>query len=315
MNVFLIPVYLYYGWCALKALDLGWYRHVNPSMPFSGLLVGKKKILDYFDQTFVPMTERFEGLVRETECEGVIKKIQNNFVLPLIVKPDKGARGQLVEKINDWQELENYLEAFEGDLLVQEYVSLPLEFGVFYVRIPGQEFGKITSLMERKFLKIAGDGVSSLEELIRRHDRARFYESDLATRYDMKKVLLAGELKQLGFIGNHCRGTTFADVNNRINSQLNKTFDRLSKQMPDFYYGRYDIRCESFAAMERGDFKIIELNGFFSEPGHVYDPKNKIFRAYRDYLAHYQMMFAVYKNISEKLPSMSLRAQWGILFS
>jgi hypothetical protein len=197
---------------------------------------------------------------------------------------------------------------------VQEYVDLPLEFGVFYIRIPGQKTGKITSLLERKFLAVIGDGVSDLKTLIGKHERAKFYAQYLADRYDMTDVLPNGSVKRLGSIGNHCRGTIFTDVCPIITSTLTESIDRISKQMPDFYYGRYDIRCASFAALERGDLQIIELNGFFSEPGHVYDPQARLWNAWRDYLWHYGQMFAVYQaNRNRPLPKMSWRAQRDIL--
>lgn len=320
MNVFLVPVYVYYVCLALRAWNLGWYRYVNPSMPFSGLQVGKKHILDFFDPALVPQTELFtvSPIVavhrRKTELKTILRTVKNNFALPIIAKPDRGCRGASVEKITTWGNFKIYLASFSGELLIQEYVDLPLEFGVFYVRIPGQKTGKITSLMERKFLAVMGDGVSDLATLIARHDRAKFYSDYLENRYVMTDVLPAGSVKRLGSIGNHCRGTIFADANNAITDKLTGSIDRVSKQMPDFYYGRYDIRCASFAALERGEFQIIELNGFFSEPGHVYDPGNKIWYAYRDYFAHYRMMFEVYRRIEKKLPKMSLREQWGILF-
>ena len=71
-----------------------------------------------------------------------------------------------------------------------------------------------------------------------------------------------------------------------INPQLNESFDSISKGIKDFYYGRYDVKANSLTDLYEGKVKIMEVNGVNSEPAHIYGPKVKLFRAYKD-LFHY----------------------------
>lgn len=41
----------------------------------------------------------------------------------------------------------------------------------------------------------------------------------------------------------------------------NQLFDELSKKIPGFYTGRYDIRLKQLEDLEKGEFKIVEANG------------------------------------------------------
>ena len=49
--------------------------------------------------------------------------------------------------------------------------------------------------------------------------------------------------------------------NNLINPELNKFFDRLSKNIPNMNVGRYDIRLKNINDLFNDDFKILEING------------------------------------------------------
>jgi hypothetical protein len=91
-------------------------------------------------------------------------------------------------------------------------------------------------------------------------------------------------------MGTHARGATFRNGNHLICEELVKIFDRISADIPGYFIGRYDIKASSFEELLRGNFKIIELNGANSEPTHIYDPDNTLFRAYRDLFAHWTLL-------------------------
>ena len=110
------------------------------------------------------------------------------------------------------------------------------------------------------------------------------------------KVLEKGEKLQLGSIGNHCRGTKFCDANYLISEKLNQSFRDISENFAGFYYGRYDVKANSFEDLEAGKVKIIEVNGYSSEPGHLYDPKTSIWKAYKDYFWHISQMSKIARN-------------------
>jgi hypothetical protein len=71
-------------------------------------------------------------------------------------------------------ELAAYLAAFpHGERLVlQAFVNLEGEAGVFWVRQPGEAHGQIVSLTLKCFPYVIGDGVSTVEQLIRADPRS-----------------------------------------------------------------------------------------------------------------------------------------------
>ena len=88
---------------------------------------------------------------------------------PLVAKPDVGQRGDGVHVVRDEAELEAAFGALSGRVLVQEFVPGP-EFGVFWLREPGAERGRIFSVARKVLPSVTGDGRHTLEHLIL-HDR------------------------------------------------------------------------------------------------------------------------------------------------
>lgn len=46
-----------------------------------------------------------------------------------------------------------------------------------------------------------------------------------------------------------------------ITEKVQEMFEIISRKIPDFYVGRYDIRLKNIEDLEKGDFKILEVNG------------------------------------------------------
>jgi hypothetical protein len=46
-----------------------------------------------------------------------------------------------------------------------------------------------------------------------------------------------------------------------INNSIHRIFNNISKKVPGLNVGRYDIRLHSIQDLEKGDFKIVEING------------------------------------------------------
>src|SRR5258707_3569310 len=91
--------------------------------------------------------------------------------ISVVLKPDVGERGSGVAIIRSDAELQTYLRDARGDVIIQQYVP-GVEFGVFYVRRPGESHGRIFSLTEKRFPEVIGDGSSNIGELILRDPRA-----------------------------------------------------------------------------------------------------------------------------------------------
>ena len=167
---------------------------------------------------------------------------------------------------------------------------------MLYHRFPNAGKGQITSVVMKEFLTVTGDGKATLEELITQHIRAAGRLDYLRNKYKscLDKVLPPGEPMQLEPIGNHNRGTRFLNANHLINAQLVNVFDHLGKSIPDYYYGRFDLRVPSLDDLYLGkNIKIMELNGVNSEPAHIYDPGMGIGQAYRALFQHAKTIWQI----------------------
>jgi hypothetical protein len=254
----------------------------------------KYPILKYFDPELIPRTIL---ITSHTDIEEIRAKMQDaELVFPLIVKPDIGERGIGVEKVQTEKDLERYHRQVNYDYLIQEYVDLPLEIGVFYYRYPDEESGLVSSIVIKEMLKVTGDGNSTVEELMSKYPRARLQLDSLSVKFPklMDEIPEEGEVLELEAIGNHNRGTTFLDGQDLINEELREIIEGLARKVPGFYYGRFDMRCGSVEELNRGvNFKILELNGAKSEPAHIYQPGYPILKAYKSIFHHWIVMFRI----------------------
>jgi hypothetical protein len=217
---------------------------------------------------------------------------------PVVAKPDIGCNGTGVRLARGPEDLGRYLAAFpEGERAVlQDFIPYENEAGIFYVRTPDEPHGRITSLTLKETPFVVGDGRSSLRDLILADPRAgqvaRLYLPRLAGR--LHEVPAQGERLPLVFVGNHCKGAIFRDGAGHVTPALTARIDRLARALPDFYFGRIDVRFASLAALGRGEgFRVIEVNGAGSEATHVWDPRTSLRQAWRDQFFHYGMAYRI----------------------
>jgi hypothetical protein len=287
---------IFYGLSlAIRARSFTYFTSVNPSLPFGGFFgESKMAIINEIPPAYLPVTLYFEPDTLLNDIVVGMQKLQLNF--PIICKPDLGERGYRVEKINDLGELSHYLETNFGGLIVQEFINFPFEFGVLYYRKPGQLKGKITSVVQKKFLTVKGDGINTVEYLLSQNLRARFQMPVLKLRWKdkLQQVLPKGEEVVLQPIGNHSKGTCFLNANSLINSDLEQVFDDIAYQIQGFNYGRFDLKVASISDLQLGrNIRILELNGVISEPAHIYDPSNKLTMAWRDIFSTMKVIYEI----------------------
>ncbi|MEW5976000.1 MAG: VTT domain-containing protein [Acidobacteriota bacterium] len=295
-----VPVAFYLAYLALKHRSLTLFTAANPAMPAGGVIgESKSAILQGLSQAgrfvarFVTLEPAAALPQRLLAVQAFMK--DNRLSFPVVLKPDVGQRGLGVAIVRSQEQVKDYLEHSSGRTILQEYVP-GAEFGVFYVRYPDQPKGRIFSITEKRFPSVAGDGHSSLRQLILRDKRAvcaaRTYLERHANR--LWEVPKAGEMIPLVELGTHCRGALFLDGGWVWTETLEKAIDEISRHYKGFYFGRYDIRVPSLADFQQGRaFKIVELNGVTSEATHIYDPANSLLQAYRVLLTQWQMAFEI----------------------
>lgn len=292
---FYLPLLPYVLWMILRTGSVRFVSRVNPSMKLGGLAgESKKDILDGIASKYKPKTFLFSKNSSVEEITGTLG--ENSVSVPFIAKPNIGERGYRVEKIHNETELIHYLQDNENDFIIQEYVNFPLELGIFYVRQPGHLRGKVTSVTQKVFMTVHGDGYSTIRELMEKDDRSRFQIKRMSGKlvHKMEFIPYPGEEVVLEHIGNHCRGTRFVNANHLINDQLCEVFDNIATSIPGFYYGRFDLRVKSVEDLYQGEsIRILELNGISSEPGHIYDPSYSLLNAYRDIIQHWKQALSI----------------------
>jgi hypothetical protein len=217
----------------------------------------------------------------------------------VVAKPDIGCNGTGVRLIPNEAALARYLHQFprRAPLMLQAYVPYEGEAGLFYIRRPGEARGRISSVTLKSSPVVTGDGRRSLRELIVADPRTgRLPERLFLTRLgpQLEEVPASGEQVRLVFVGNHCKGSTFRDGREHVTEALTDRIDAIARAMPDFHFGRFDLRFRSLAELRRGSgFTIIEINGVGSEATHIWDPRTRLVDAYAAQFEHYRAAFEI----------------------
>ncbi len=290
-----LPIYFYWAWLALKARSFFFFNTANPTIENGGFLMeSKKKIYDQMQAGTYPKTELVKDLASLNIC---IQKIEKNEItFPIIAKPDIGLRGLQVKKLNNIDDLLAYHTHSKVAYLLQEYINYSNEVGIFFYKIPGDLYGSISGIVGKEFLTVIGDGKSNIEELIIQNDRFFLQLDQLKSNYGsaLKNVLPKNDLLTLVPYGNHARGAKFIDLTHLSDAQLNNTINKICSKIPHFYFGRMDIKYNTWEELKEGKyFSIIELNGAGSDPTHIYDPKHSIFFAWKEIIKHLNILFNI----------------------
>ncbi|CAG5069695.1 hypothetical protein DYBT9623_02432 [Dyadobacter sp. CECT 9623] len=292
-----IPMYFVWFFYSLRARSFFFFNASNPSIRNGGFLMeSKKEIYDLLPAGFYPKT------ILATPGEPIAsvreRYMAANISFPMIAKPDIGMRGMAVQKLEDEHDLAAYIRKVDFDYLIQEYIELPNEIGIFYVRFPDQKAGKITGIVAKEFLIVTGDGSSTIQQLIEKNPRYHLQMNALQKMYGTKlmEIPAAGERLNLVPYGNHARGSRFVNATCWANEKLTAVLNRICLQVPHFYYGRLDLKYNTIEELENGqNLSIIELNGAGSEPTHIYDPGQSIFTAWKEIVRHFSMLFKISK--------------------
>jgi hypothetical protein len=242
----------------------------------------------------VPSGAEVSGRLRAAEAAMARARLS----YPLIVKPDIGACGYGVRRIVDADELRAYIAAYPGGeaLIIQEFLPWAGEAGIFYVRRPGEERGRIYSLGLRYYPHVVGDGRASVRELIaadpRIARRAKLHMAAVESRLD--EVPAEGAIVRLATIASLRIGALYRDGAALATRALAERIDTIARSMPEFHYGRFDVRFASIEGLKRAeDFRIIEVNGAGAEAIHIWDPELGIGEAYRILFEQHEILFDI----------------------
>jgi len=283
---------------AIRHRSLTVFTAANPAIPLGGL-VGESKwdILSRLPASAIVPTAVIEP--DEPQCRAAQLALlmrSRGWHFPIILKPDVGERGSGVRLIRNHRAALEYFVRHADRVLAQAFHPGPFEVGVFYVRSPLKQRGRIFSITDKRAPQAVGDGKSTLEALIWRHPRLRLQAGVFLDRLgDVRTTIPApGERITLAVAGNHCQGTMFLDGQHLATPALARAIDTIASSSPGLFFGRFDIRYETpedFAA-GRG-FRIIELNGVLSESTNIYDPSFSLMQGLRVLARQWSLAFQI----------------------
>lgn len=308
MWAFYPPILAYAAWLMLRHRGVLLPTVANPSFPGGGFYGESKAAILALATRHAPAwvapficRQRPERPVADdtAAADAALAALTGaGLSLPVVAKPDLGCRGAGVKLVRTHAELQSYISAFPAGaaFLLQRLVPHEGEAGIFYCRRPGQSRGRIVSITLKYFPHVTGDGRRTLRELILADPRAgklsHLYLHRHAARLD--DVPAAGESIRLAFAGSHSRGAIFRNGTHLVTPAMEERFDAIAQALPEFHFGRFDVRFEAFASVQRGaGFTILEINGAGAESTHIWDRRTRLLQAWRDLTRQYRWLFEI----------------------
>ena len=295
--LFYLPIVPFYIYLSIRYRSLFMPFYASPHLKHGGLIGESKWDLLQHLPTNDASTLKTYKVSKDLDFQGARQLLETwPLDYPFIMKPDVGQRGFGVRIIRNDFDLTEYLLLSDFERIIQKLSPLPCEAGIFYVREPSENWGRIFSVTDKKFPFVIGDGITKLGDLILNDPRAQIiapvYFERLQDRLDS-----VPENNQTVFIsecGNHCQGAIFLNGNHLISKEMTHEIDRIAQQIPDFYFGRFDIRYKDIESLQLGkNFEIVEINGSGSEATHIWDANTKLFDAYKTLFAQWQLLFKI----------------------
>lgn len=288
----LLFVWIYY---IVRARAVWFFTPSNPSITFGGLSGETKK--EMYVQLPPALYAPTFTVKPDESYERIVEKIlELKINLPFVVKPEMGEAGILFRKIDTLEQLQEYHSLVTVEYMVQAMIHFPVEVSVFYYRMPNETKGTITGFLHKVPMHVVGDGKATLRQLISRHPKAIAYLEEIERVHaaNMNRIIPPGEKYVFSHAANHRRGARFYNLRTEIDENLHAVFDRLSSEVQGWYYGRYDIMCQSIEGLKKGrDFCILEYNGCGAEPNHIYDSGYTLGQAYREILKHWKALYQI----------------------
>jgi len=277
----------------------------NPSLPYGGLSIASKtEILKRFKncRQFLPQQLIPKNMNRDERKAMALEFLERN-TFPVIAKPDRGVVGIGVRRIDSENDLDAILNIMPSDYMLQQYCDYPLEYGIFFCKIPGEPRGSVVSLTEKMAPVVCGDGTRSVRQLVQINPDFKYNKDALFSHApNLDYIPQVGERYQVIIQGSHTYGSIFKDRNQGINKNLESWLNELCAVDDEFYFGRFDMKAKDKEALNTGSgVKIIELNGCWSEPIHIYDDCHSFLFAFKELYRSYTRAYHIARLNKQRL--------------
>ena len=138
---------------ALRAKSWTFFTAANPGIETGGM-IGESK--EEINKLIPPQYRPKNALIAVGEKPNIVKMrlLVANLSYPLIAKPVVGARGLMVEKVEDFDQLMAHITRFSVDFIVEEFIDYPVEAAVLYWKNPVSLESGIQSITLKSFLSV-----------------------------------------------------------------------------------------------------------------------------------------------------------------
>lgn len=297
-----VPLVVQWLWLSLRFGGPTVPSAANPCLT-SGGLVGEGK-LEYF-RGMGPLARSVTAAHCAVFNDGTATPASlrhamegSGLAFPVVAKPDLGLCGYGVRLLHGMAELQAYLAAFPAGetVVLQRYLPQEGEAGIFYARDPRTQQGRIIGLALRYFPRVTGDGRRTVAELVAADPRARRIARSPRHQCSVPpdSVPAAGQQVRLATIGSTRVGGLYRDGAALITPELVRAVDAVARDMPEFHFGRFDVRYDSLRELAAGrGFTIMEINGAGSEAIEAWDPDTGVVQGFRRVFAKQRLLFAI----------------------
>jgi len=300
-----LPVMLQWPLLALRYRSFTLPLLANPDLPLGGMVGASKAQLmgqarGHCARAFLPwVTGSRTQASAETLAEDLLARAEREgFRLPFVVKPDIGCRGAGVKRVSSLDELSRVIAHYPpgATFIAQKLARFEHEAGIFYVRAPDEPRGTVVSLTFKDLPSVTGNGRHTLAQLVEADPRAgalqHLYEPRQRDRWH--QVVPRGEVVPLLFSASHCQGAVFTNGQSAITPALAQAIDRLMHDLPNFHYGRLDVKFADLKSLRAGDnLEVMEINGASAEAIHIWDRDTRLGDALRTLMWQYRTLFRI----------------------
>lgn len=321
------PVMVQWLFLALRYRSLTLPFLANPSLRLSGMVgVGKSELMTQASglsaQTILPWiaftVDATNAQQQANEC--LHRAASKGIDMPFACKPNIGCRGVGVKLVETQEQLAGIIKTYPkgATLVCQKLASYEPEAGIFYVKNPETGHSEIASMTLKILPRVIGDSVHTLGQLIENDARAGHLKHLYYPRHKeaWDTIPAAGNPVRLVFSASHSKGAIFIDAREHITPALTQKIEEIMQSLPNFYYGRLDVKFPDIESLKQGsNLEIVEINGASSESIHIWDKDAKFSEAIRALLWQYRTLFrigAYHRNNGKKPPALAdfLRGWW-----
>lgn len=112
--------------------------------------------------------------------------------------------------------------------------------------------------------------------------------------HEPERIPAAGEIVRISTVCSTRVGGLYRDGAAFITPQLTAAVDAIARDMPEFYFGRFDVRFDTLSELSAGQgFTIMEINGAGSEAIHAWDPGIGLAAGLRLIFEKQSLLFAI----------------------